>query len=308
MKLDVYYVKHASFFGDVKLIPWTEVAILYTACGKYPQWMHDKLVWYAEMVLNDNITVDNLPIIVKDILESSDLQKIKRLDLKKISIDGVIGAMNAIPSVGGVVSSWLQLTKDSRQTYLELDFYRKLLALIYEIQDLQPKDIKCFMDDVEKNANDFSGNVITNLVNRTDNINKARVLANLIKSRVKGDISIHDFFRLSSVLERIPYVDLNRLEQYKKPYYDDSGDTELLYATGALKLDTIDADNENLYILSELGRKLLVFGMHHFLDVENKGGTNINGMITSNETITDSDIDQMFDDHSMYEFDRNRGK
>lgn len=216
--------------------------------------------------------------------------------------------MNFIPHVGGVVSSWLQLTKDSRQTYLELDFYRKLLALIYEIQDLQPKDIKCFMDDVEKNANDFSGNVITNLVNRTDNINKARVLANLIKSRVKGDISIHDFFRLSSVLERIPYVDLNRLDQYKKPYYDDSGDTELLYATGALKLNAIDADNENLYILSELGRKLLVFGMHHFLDVENKGGTNINGMITSNETITDSDIDQMFDDHSMYEFDRNRGK
>ena len=50
LKLDVYYVKHASFFGDIKLIIWTVIAILYTACGKYPQWMHDKLVGYAKMI------------------------------------------------------------------------------------------------------------------------------------------------------------------------------------------------------------------------------------------------------------------
>ena len=50
LKLDVYYVKHASFFGDLKLIVWTVLAILYTACGKYPQWMHDKLVKYSEDV------------------------------------------------------------------------------------------------------------------------------------------------------------------------------------------------------------------------------------------------------------------
>lgn len=42
LKLDVYYMKHASFFGDLKLIVWTVLAILYTACGKYPQWMHER--------------------------------------------------------------------------------------------------------------------------------------------------------------------------------------------------------------------------------------------------------------------------
>ena len=49
LKLDVYYVKHA-FFGDIRLIWWTVLAILYTACGKYPQWMHDKLVEYSKTV------------------------------------------------------------------------------------------------------------------------------------------------------------------------------------------------------------------------------------------------------------------
>ena len=59
LKLDVYYVKHASFSGDLKLSVWTVAAILYTACGKYPQWMHERLVAYAN--LNDNVNVnDNL--------------------------------------------------------------------------------------------------------------------------------------------------------------------------------------------------------------------------------------------------------
>ena len=57
LKLDVYYVKHAGFCGDVKLIVWTVLAILYTACGKYPQWMHDSLVSMA----NEDINSDHNP-------------------------------------------------------------------------------------------------------------------------------------------------------------------------------------------------------------------------------------------------------
>ena len=63
LKLDVYYVKHAGFFGDIKLIIWTVLAILYTACGKYPQWMHDSLVSMAKEEggadLNHNSDLDH---------------------------------------------------------------------------------------------------------------------------------------------------------------------------------------------------------------------------------------------------------
>lgn len=50
LKLDVYYVQNASFFGDIKLILWTVIAIFYTVCKKYPQWMHDKLIAYSNTV------------------------------------------------------------------------------------------------------------------------------------------------------------------------------------------------------------------------------------------------------------------
>lgn len=50
LKLDVYYVKHASFGWDILLIIWTVLAILYALVGQYPQWMHDKLVGYSKTV------------------------------------------------------------------------------------------------------------------------------------------------------------------------------------------------------------------------------------------------------------------
>lgn len=96
------------------------------------------------------------------------------------------------------------------------------------------------------------------------------------------------------MLDRIPYIDLNELEKYQKAYYDDSGDTELLYATGALKLDTIDAQEENLYVLSELGRKLLKYGMLRSAHVDNHGGTSVNGVLTDKNIISKADIDSMF--------------
>lgn len=50
LKLDVYYVKHASFFGNLTLIFWTVLAVIYTAFGKCPQWMFERLVRYAKDV------------------------------------------------------------------------------------------------------------------------------------------------------------------------------------------------------------------------------------------------------------------
>lgn len=90
--------------------------------------------------------MDNLPVVVKEILESTELQKIKKVDLKNISIEVLIGTFNAIPYVGGVVASCLQIARSNRKTYLEMEFYRKLLALIYGIKDLnlQPNDMKSF--------------------------------------------------------------------------------------------------------------------------------------------------------------------
>ena len=248
----------------------------------------------------------NLPIIVKDILESEDLKNIKRINVKNEAIDAIIRVINYIPVVGGGIASEIQQIKDARQSYLEIDFYRKFLALIYGIQDLQPKDIAKFLEEISEKAQDYAGNVITNLINRIDNVNKADILANLVRAKTENRITIHDFFRLSSMLERIPYIDLNELKKYQNPYYDKSGDTELLYATGALKLAILDSDSENSYTLSNLGALLLEEGMNYKNVQRRKGGTDV-AQLEWNE-MKDPDPDQLNDDKAMFDFDIMRGK
>lgn len=246
----------------------------------------------------------NLPIIVKEVLESKDLKKIERIDVRNETKDAIIGALNYIPVIGGGIAAEIQQIKNARQSFLEIDFYRKFLALIYGIQDLLPKDITAFLEEVSEKAQDNSGNVITNLINRIDNVNKAEILANLVRAKTENRITIHDFFRLSSMLERIPYVDLNELKKYQNPYYDESGDTELLYATGALKLSILDSESENSYTLSNLGALLLEEGMNYENVLRSKGGTDI-AQLGWDEI---KDPDQLNDDKSMFDFDIARGK
>lgn len=100
----------------------------------------------------------NLPIIVKDVLESKDLKDIKRIDVRNETKDAIIGALNYIPGIGGGIAAEIQQIKNARQSFLEIDFYKKFLALIYGIQDLQPKDIAAFLVEVSEKAHDNSGN------------------------------------------------------------------------------------------------------------------------------------------------------
>lgn len=130
------------------------------------------------------------------------------------------------------------------------------------------------------------------MIDRLDNINKQIILANLTKARINSDISIEDYFRLSSILERIPYVDFQFLPSYANANYDESGDTELLYATGVLQIAVIDANGNNKYILSELGRKLLQYGM--MINTEVKHGK---GVEVALNTISEEDLEQLFNDN-----------
>lgn len=249
----------------------------------------------------------DLPVIVNDVLSSDDIKSIKRIDVLNETYDGIVGAINFIPIVGGGIAAGITQIRNSRASFLEVDFYRKFLALIYGIQDLMPKDIKAFLNEVSSKANDYSGNVITNMINRIDNTNKAIVLSNLVRARIEGRISIDDFFRLSSMLERIPYIDLKELNKYEEPYYDASGDTELLYASGALKLASLDANDGDKFALSHLGALLLEVGMNYGPVKRLQGGTEI-PQLEWGEYKDEPDVNQMNDDSAMYEFDRLRGK
>lgn len=175
--------------------------------------------------------------------------------------DQLCALVNLIPYVGGAFAAEIQSIKNSVAEYKAYEFFRKFTCFICELEELTEAQRIEFVTDIEKAANDSSGNIVIGLVDRLDNINKEKILANLVKARVTYKISIEDFFRLSSMLERIPYVDLAKLSLYLDDYYDEDGDSELLFASGALQQSVIDNTNGNKYILSTLGEKILKYGL-----------------------------------------------
>lgn len=165
------------------------------------------------------------------------------------------------------MSTEINTILDSTSNYKAYEFFRKFTLFIYSLDDdITEEEKHKFLNDLEKTGNDSSGNIILSIIDKLDNINKQIILANLVRSRASGLITIDDFFRLSSVLERIPYVDLKHLPRYQEEYYENDGDTELLYSTGVLRPSQYNSEGDK-YILSPLGVKLMKYGIGIHVDI-----------------------------------------
>lgn len=243
--------------------------------------------------------LETITEIIENMLVSPDLNSLSPLQDKDAWKNQLKAVVNLIPGVGGALAQELQSIED----YKTNEFFRKFTIFIMELTDLGTDERDMFSREIEEKANDYSGNVLLGLVDRLDNINKGKILANLIKAKVSGDISIEDFFRLSSMTERIPYVDLINLPKYQVDYYDESGDTELLFATGVLTQTVIDANDNGKYRLSILGQKLLEYGMGMKLEVERNAGT-----VFSLNTATTEDINRIFEEKMEKRRPRVEGK
>jgi hypothetical protein len=218
------------------------------------------------------MTAEELSKIIAESINSEKLFKLK--NEKSGVVKDVISVILKLCTKNyvGAGESAIQTIKDIID-YKESEFFRKYYVFLYELATTTQEQRHQFAEEIQEKAEDFSGNVIMNIVDRMDNIHKESVLAKLSIARMYGWITIEDFFRLSSMLERIPYVDLAYLAKYKNDFYDESGDTELLYSSGALVQTVIDPNEGNKYRLSVLGQKLLLFGFGVNIEVNNPPGT-----------------------------------
>ena len=235
------------------------------------------------------MTIEALADIVEKTLKEPNWEQLTVADrnygrgLKKAFV-------SLIPRVGGIVAEELQQYYD----YKDDEFFRKFTRFLMGMKETTDEERSRFTKDIQDKAEDCSGNVILGMVDRLDNINKEKFFAKLTVARIHGAISIEDFFRLHSLLERIPYVDLKELPRYKEPFYDENGDTELLFATGALELVTIDSKGgANKYVLSRLGEMLLRWGFNIHMEMEHGKGTNVE--IDALKSITSEELNKIFD-------------
>lgn len=227
-------------------------------------------------------------------LKAIDSHPIKNIDC----FEHFCAIVGIIPGIGAYAQE-IQAIRNFVSEYKAYEFFRKFARFIYELnvsnEEVDEQQRKKFVAEIEEVATDAAGHVIIGLVDRLDNINKEKILANLVKARVTAKISIEDFFRLSSMLERIPYVDLIHLDLYLDDYYDENGDSELLFATGVLQQSVIDEENGNKYRLSKLGTKLLEYGVQMEVPEVPFNGTKVAGLEEAKtESISDEEINSLF--------------
>lgn len=153
-----------------------------------------------------------------------------------------------------------------------------------EVEEISLEDRNSFLDELEKTNQQEAADTILSLLDRYDNIHKVDIMINLIKAKIKGDITMPDFLRLSMLLERIPYVDLTYLSQFESDNYI-IGTTEILLSAGVINETLINQgeystdgqiiNGGNKYRLNSLGIILCRFGLN--LDIRDSfaNGTDI---------------------------------
>lgn len=218
--------------------------------------------------------MESLDKLVRDVILVPDLDKKQPWQAHTDWIGQICAIVNLIPVCGGAIAQEIQSTINAVSNYKAAEFLRKLTCFVCNLGEMSDEQRQQFVDEIEQAAEDSAGNVILGIVDRLDSIHKQKILANLVKAKSLGFIPVQDFFRLSSALERIPYVDIELLPNYCTDYYDPNGDTELLFASGVLIQTFADIEG-NKYRLSTLGIKLMTYGLLVRVEVEEAKGTKI---------------------------------
>lgn len=162
---------------------------------------------------------------------------------------------------------WVVKTHDAVEDFRHLVFCKKIYRFLVHTSRYSKTQLAEFFDEYS-NANQENGYESMLLVlERLDNYKKVDVMANLLKAKLDGDLSIDNFIRLTSSLQIAPYVDLQRLPDYMNSI-GTRHDTYMLLAAGllynsAIGVDEVGAENSNHYQLNDNGLLFVKFGLRH---------------------------------------------
>ena len=186
------------------------------------------------------------------------------IDVTDLAIDKFIDsdAINGVPVIG--------LLNASYKVYKNVQAYRlakKVYLFLYHTNELKIEQKRQFVEDYIESNQEDGIDALLSVIDQLDNQNKVEILANLLKAKIEGKISIFEFNRLVSCLQRVPFSDINRLKDYMEDHYE-PGVTEVLYAAGFLYLSHEDFENStNEYKLNHNGVQLLKYGIGHEVEM-----------------------------------------
>lgn len=144
-------------------------------------------------------------------------------------------------------------------------FCKKIYKFLFYAQNYDRKAMNSFWEEYSAANKENGYEMMLSVLDKLDNINKVGVMANLLKAKLDGKLSIDNFIRLTGSLQIVPYVDLKRL-----PVYLESigirHDTYMLLAAGllyqsAIGVDGVGREDSNHYQLNDNGLLFVQYGL-----------------------------------------------
>lgn len=209
------------------------------------------------------------------------------IDVTDLTIDKFIDsdAINGVPVIG--------LLNASYKVYKNVQAYRlakKVYLFLYHTNMLKLEQKRQFVEDYIESNKEDGIDALLSVIDQLDNQNKVEIMANLLKAKIEEKITIFEFNRLVSCLQRVPFSDINKLKDYTEDYYEPDV-AEVLYAAGFLYLSHEDFENgTNEYKLNHNGVLLLRFGIGHEVEMPTDFKVNRQPLATA------EDIDDIFDE------------
>lgn len=179
------------------------------------------------------------------------------------------GVLDGVPILG-VLNGAYKATKNFQLYRLMKKVYR----FVFLTRETSLEERKKFIDEYAEINKEEGCEVLLTVIAKLDNTNKIDILVNLMKAKIRGNISIKDFIRLTTILERIPFSDLSDLHKYENDYFED-GSTDVLLSAGVLYNTIIDVDSNNKYRLNSLGALLLRYGLEYNINDNIRDATHL---------------------------------
>ena len=131
---------------------------------------------------------------------------------------------------------------------------------LFQTQKFSREEKEKFLREYASEGHDNGAEMLLDLIRRLDNGNKITILCNLINYRVNEDISMTDFMRLTSSLERVPITDLRFLNNYTSEN-NINGVNDSLLSAGLIYESTVNVGKTPLFRLNYSGYQMLRYGL-----------------------------------------------
>jgi len=177
-----------------------------------------------------------------------------------ISVVNKHGFLDLIP-----ILKWIVKPQEAIQDFRNLVFCKKIYRFLVFTSRFSKQQIADFFDEYSNASQENGYETMLLVLERLDNYNKVDVMANLLKAKVDGKLSIDNFIRLTSSLQIVPYVDLRRLPDYLESI-GIRHDTYMLLAAGllyqsAIGVDGVGREDSNHYQLNDNGLLFVQYGL-----------------------------------------------